>query len=104
MKTGSDESFSLYPSSFILFEVLDTGIGIAPGELQRIFQPFTNSDNVLERSYGGAGLGLTLCQQYCDLMGGEIVISSVIGQGTTCTVRLPAALEPYAVTPSGEAK
>jgi signal transduction histidine kinase len=76
---------------WLAFHVADTGIGITPERVQQLFQPFAKGGNPLERVYGGAGLGLAICQRFCDLMGGEIAATSVVGEGSIFTVRLPAA-------------
>jgi PAS domain S-box-containing protein len=74
---------------WICFQVKDTGIGIAPDQQQHLFQPFTQVDPSINRSYNGLGLGLTLSQQFCRMMGGEITVSSQLGLGSTFTVYLP---------------
>ncbi len=75
-------------SGFVI-RVSDTGIGIAPEQLRRVFEPFASTDPAVARVYGNTGLSLTLCQRYCTLMGGTIQVASELGQGTTFTVRLP---------------
>jgi PAS domain S-box-containing protein len=74
---------------WICFQIRDTGIGIAPEQQQNLFQPFTQVDPSISRSYGGMGLGLTLSQHFCKLMGGEIAVSSQLGSGSTFAVYLP---------------
>ncbi len=66
------------------FTVADTGMGIAPEESEKIFQPFHQARSGL-RAAQGTGLGLPLCQQYVHLMGGELTVASVLGQGTRFT-------------------
>lgn len=66
--------------------VSDTGIGIAPENLETVFQPFTQLDNSSTRKYAGAGLGLTICREFVELMRGEIVVDSQVGKGTTVHV------------------
>jgi PAS domain S-box-containing protein len=74
---------------WICFQVRDTGIGIATDTQQHLFQPFTQLDPSVSRSYGGMGLGLTLSHHFCKLMGGEMTVSSQLGSGSTFAVYLP---------------
>lgn len=63
-------------------EVHDTGIGIKPGNLQTIFSPFTQADSSITRSFGGTGLGLTICRQIAEGLGGELTVESEVGKGS----------------------
>lgn len=74
----------------VLFEIGDTGIGIASEDLERIFEPFTQVDQSNTRRQGGTGLGLPISRQLTRLLGGELWVNSMIGQGSTFTIRLPA--------------
>jgi two-component system sensor histidine kinase RpfC len=71
------------------FEVADTGGGIPADRLDKIFEPFTQADNSVARSYGGTGLGTTICRHLVELMGGEIGIRSTLDLGTTFWFDLP---------------
>jgi signal transduction histidine kinase/ligand-binding sensor domain-containing protein/FixJ family two-component response regulator len=72
--------------------VSDTGIGMPADVLDRIFDPFAQGDESTTRRFGGTGLGLTICRELLSLMGGQIVVRSVPGSGSTFTVRLPMDL------------
>ena len=69
--------------------VVDTGVGIEPEQLERLFGRFEQADPSSTRRYGGTGLGLSICRDLCGLMGGSIEVESKVGQGTTFTVTLP---------------
>jgi len=83
-------------------EVMDSGPGIAPEAQKRIFEKFTQADASTSRSYGGSGLGLTLCQEFVALMGGSISVESELGQGATFIVEFPCRFfgKPPAVDPA----
>jgi two-component system sensor histidine kinase RpfC len=76
-------------SAAMLFEVADTGIGIAPDHCERIFESFTQADETTNRRYGGTGLGLAIAKQLAELLGGEIGVRSVLGEGSTFWVKVP---------------
>ncbi|KAL9067197.1 MAG: hypothetical protein Q9157_006889 [Trypethelium eluteriae] len=88
---GSERSPSPPPGRTLLFdfEVKDTGPGIAPGQQQRIFEPFVQGDLGLSKKYGGTGLGLSICSQLAKLMRGTIGLQSQLGVGSTFTMAIP---------------
>ncbi len=77
----------------IIFQVIDTGIGMSPLQQKNLFQYFTQADPSVTRKYGGSGLGLAISQQFSRMMGGEISAESKPGKGSRFTVRLPATIE-----------
>ncbi|MEP6489180.1 PAS domain-containing protein [Microcoleus vaginatus GB2-A3] len=79
-------------ADFLIFRVTDTGIGMTQEQQERLFQPFTQADNSTTRKYGGTGLGLTISQRFCQMMGGDIEVSSELDCGSTFTAYLPASL------------
>jgi CheY-like chemotaxis protein len=76
-------------SWMIVFQVVDTGIGIASKDLRLLFQPFVQVDSALNRQYEGTGLGLALVKQIVELHGGQVIAESEVGQGSRFTVALP---------------
>lgn len=73
--------------------VSDTGIGIAPDKLDRIFESFEQADGSITRSYGGSGLGLSITKQLVELQGGKIRVESTLGRGSQFIFTLPLSLE-----------
>lgn len=82
----------------LMFQVHDTGIGMEPEFLSRIFHPFVQESNKIARKYGGSGLGMAIADQLVRLMGGEIVVDSLPGEGSDFTVFLTL---PVAELPAG---
>ncbi len=76
----------------VVFKVIDSGIGMTPEQLEKLFQPFTQADSSTTRKFGGTGLGLTITKRFVEMMGGTITVDSVVNEGSTFTMRLPARL------------
>ncbi len=93
-------------SVFLHFEVQDTGIGIKPAALRRLFQGFEQADSSISRTYGGTGLGLEITRRFAELMGGTVGVDSVEGQGSTFwfTARLRKSTEGAASGPPAQAR
>lgn len=76
-------------TEWLTFRVRDTGIGIAPRDIEQLFQPFVQIDSQLNRQQNGTGLGLALVKQIAELHGGRIGVHSELGAGSTFTIALP---------------
>lgn len=73
----------------VTFRVADTGIGMTPDQISRLFQAFSQADASTTRKFGGTGLGLVISKKFCQMMGGDLVVASSPGQGSTFTFTLP---------------
>jgi CheY-like chemotaxis protein len=87
-------------AAVIHISIADTGIGMAPEQLEKIFGAFSQADSSITRSYGGTGLGLTICRKLIELMGGSIRVESRRGEGSVFHVSLPFKVCPQQETAS----
>ncbi len=81
-------------------QVIDSGIGMSAQQAEQLFQPFQQADASVSRRYGGSGLGLALCQQLAQAMGGQVSVESTEGVGSSFTLLLPVHLQPAANPPA----
>ncbi len=85
----------------LVFRVADTGIGMTPKQLERLFQRFTQADVSTTRRFGGTGLGLALTRAFAEMLGGDVAVESAQGVGSTFTLGLPADVQEPAVEVTG---
>jgi signal transduction histidine kinase/putative methionine-R-sulfoxide reductase with GAF domain len=76
-------------AEWITFRVSDTGIGMTPAQMGKLFQAFSQAEATTARQYGGTGLGLAITKRFCQMMGGDVTVESEVGKGATFTIRLP---------------
>jgi signal transduction histidine kinase/DNA-binding response OmpR family regulator len=79
--------------SMVVFEIIDTGIGMSQSQIDRLFQPFIQADSSTTRKYGGTGLGLTITKRFSQMMGGDVTVKSAVNHGSTFTITLPLQVE-----------
>ncbi len=77
---------------WVVFQVTDTGIGMSAEQIVKLFQDFTQADASTTRKFGGTGLGLALTRRFCQMMGGDVTVRSVPGEGSVFTIKLPAVM------------
>jgi signal transduction histidine kinase len=78
---------------WITLSVADTGIGMTPQQMGKLFQEFSQASSATASKYGGTGLGLAISKRFCQMMGGDITVESEVGRGSTFTIRLPRIVE-----------
>jgi adenylate cyclase len=79
----------------IAFEVRDTGIGIRPENIDKLFRDFSQAEPDIARRFGGTGLGLSISRRFARMMGGDVTVSSVFGEGSVFTLVLPVEMEDF---------
>ena len=77
----------------LVVAISDSGIGIAPDKLEKVFTEFSQADDSTTRNYGGTGLGLTISRRFCRMMGGDLSVQSRLGEGSTFTVSVPVRVD-----------
>jgi signal transduction histidine kinase len=85
--------YMLPDHEWVVFRVNDTGIGIQTEDVAHVFEVFAQADTSSTRTYGGTGLGLAIARKMCRLMGGDITVESVLGQGSTFVVWIPSVVQ-----------
>jgi signal transduction histidine kinase len=76
----------------VVLSVADTGVGMTPEQMDRLFEAFSQAEASTTSKYGGTGLGLAITRRFCEMMGGDVTVRSEAGQGSTFTIRLPSTV------------
>jgi signal transduction histidine kinase len=79
-------------SAVLAFSVADSGIGMTPEQMDKLFEAFSQAESSTTSKYGGTGLGLAITRRFCHMMGGDVQVESSPGRGSTFTLRLPVAV------------
>jgi CheY-like chemotaxis protein len=92
---GLEDRSGIFHKTAICFSVVDTGIGIAPEQLSRVFESFQQADDDISANYGGTGLGLSITKDLVEQQGGKIVLERTEGKGTCIAAIIPFVLDEY---------
>jgi signal transduction histidine kinase/CheY-like chemotaxis protein len=88
----SIERYTKVSQDWISMKVTDSGIGMTPEQLTKLFKAFSQAESSTTRKYGGTGLGLNITKRFCQMMGGDVTVESIYGQGTTFIIDLPSTV------------
>jgi len=88
-----DSERDQHEGEWLIFSIIDTGIGMTPENCKTLFDAFAQADASTTKRYGGTGLGLTISKSFCEMMGGEISATSQVHEGATFTVRIPGVMK-----------
>ncbi|MGB2868075.1 MAG: response regulator [Bacteroidota bacterium] len=93
LSVSTDTSHNTVDHDVVEFSVKDSGIGMTPEQMKKLFQDFSQADSSTTKKYGGTGLGLAITKKFCEMMNGSIVVQSILHAGSTFTVTLPTSLK-----------
>ena len=97
--TLSATRYAIGEEDWIHLSVEDTGIGMTPEQLKKLFQAFSQADASVTRRFGGTGLGLAISRRFCQMMGGDITVESELGRGSKFIIKLPVHVQPTTEAP-----
>ncbi len=89
---------------WIIFRVTDTGIGMTTEQQAKVFEAFSQADAATMRNFGGTGLGLAITKTFCQMMGGDVTVTSELNKGSTFTIRLPTEVRDFEIESEAEPK